>query len=189
VHYAERAAANAAASGKLQIPTLPELLPSRCRGRLFDANPEVRGACGGLPPPQPWLSLSTKFGVLAVFTHRNCLSRSNRQNIRFPSTFGRSADEHTVFPRTEVSRSNRRSMGLVPDRAKWQHWCSRLPIVLTLSCKDRPPSRPPSGGAAAAATNTQRRERTAADVTTACSSEPPKAAPPPSQRSAVFVSL
>ena len=74
VHYAERAAANAAASGELQKPTLSELLPSRCRGRLLDANPEERGACGGLPPPRPCLSLTTKFGVLTALTHQNFLS-------------------------------------------------------------------------------------------------------------------
>src|ERR1051325_11242915 len=46
---------------ELQKTTLPALLPSRCRGRLFDANPEERGACGGLPPLRPcvWLARSS----------------------------------------------------------------------------------------------------------------------------------
>ena len=104
---------------------------------------------------------STKLRVHTVFTHRNFLSRSKRQACG-------SSDRYVS------SRSNGRSMGLVPDDAKWKHWCSRQPIVLTLSCKSRPPRRPPSGGAAAAATNMQWREPTAAGVTPACSSEPPE---------------
>src|ERR1051325_6773776 len=64
VHYAQKRAFAVANGGecrrfcrnKLQKPTLPELLPSRCRGRLFDAYPEEREACGGLPPPRPCLS-------------------------------------------------------------------------------------------------------------------------------------
>src|ERR1041385_2496062 len=77
-------------------------------------------------------------------------------------------------------------MELVPDRAKWQLSCSRLPNVLTLSCKKPLSARgsPRQGGCcelrnSAGATGSRH---------AAVQLEPPEAAPPPGQRSGGFLS-
>ena len=65
-------------------------------------------------------------------------------------------------------------MVLVPDRAKWQHSCSRQPNAITLSCKSRLPRRPLESGAAAAATNTEWQERTGSRRDAGVQLEPPE---------------
>ena len=137
-----------------------------------------------LAAASPVRLVSTKFGVLTVFTHRNFWSRSNGQSVRFPRIQERSSLRSM---RNCLRRLKRRSTG--PERAKWQHWCSRRPNVITLSCKNRPPCRPAVSGAAAAATNAKWQERTGSRRDAGVQFEPPEAARRRANGSAVFVSL
>ena len=64
--------------------------------------------------------------------------------------------------------------GVVPDRAKWQHWCSRQPNAITLSCKGRPPCRPLVAARRLPRLTRSGRSEVAADVTRACSWSRPR---------------
>ena len=122
---------------ELQKPTLPELLRSRCRGRLFDTNPEEREACGGLPPPRQCVSLARSLVCLRFL--RTGISGADRMDKAYGFHAPSPTQAYEACGNC-LRRLNRRSTG--PERAKWQHWCSRRPNALTLSCKNRLPRLP-----------------------------------------------
>src|ERR1043165_4220400 len=84
--------AQIAASNRVAETDMPELLPSRWRGRLFDANPEEReraAACRRLARASAWHEIPCAYGFHAP----KLLEPIEPTCIRFPSTSCNLTDE------------------------------------------------------------------------------------------------